>query len=132
MSVFVSLQISNPTPLARMGNYKTADDILQMIQSNTVNGRLPFQISTGLGMTMVTPLLLNVNPQVCDSSCSGLNAGQAAGLGIGLLIVGLACGILGTLLVFFVITRCCSKSSPRKDTPVNYEPQKDEVDIDEK
>jgi len=151
-----------------MGNYKTADDILQMIQRNTVNGRLPFQISTGLG-TMVTPQLLNVNgslpfqnstglgttvtpqlpmvtpqlpmvttqqpnvnPQVCDCSCSGLNAGQAAGLGIGLLIVGLACGILGTLLVLLVIRLCCSKSSPRKDAPVNYEPQKDEVEIDEK
>ena len=81
---------------------------------------------------MVTPLLLNVNPQMCDGSCSGLNTGQAAGLGIGLLIVGLACGILGTLLVFLVITLCCSKSSPQKDAPVNYEPQKDEVDIDEK
>ena len=81
---------------------------------------------------MVTPLLLNVNPQVCDDSCSGLNTGQAAGLGIGLLIVGLACGILSTLLVLLVIRLCCSKSSPRKDTPVNYEPQKDEVDIDEK
>ena len=128
MSVFVSLQISNPTPLARMGNYKTADDILQMIQSNTVDGRLPFQISTGLG-PMVTPQLLNVNPQVCDSSCSGLNTGQAAGLGIGLLIVGLACGILSTLLVLLVIRLCCSKSSPQKNFPVNYEKQTNELDV---
>jgi len=112
-----------------MGNYKTADAILQMIQNNTVNGRLPFQISTGLG-TMVIPQLLNVNPQVCDSSCSGLNNGQAAGLGIGLLIVGLVCGILGTLLVLLVIR--LFKSSPQNNAPVSYETQKDEVEIDEK
>ena len=97
-----------------------------MIQRNTVNGRLPFQISTGLGTTMVTPLLLNVNPQVCDDSCSGLNTGQAAGLGIGLLIVGLVCGILGTLLVLLVVRLCRSKSTTPKDAPVNYK-QKDEV-----
>ena len=109
-----------------MGNYKTADAILQMIQRNTVNGRLPFQISTGLGTTMVTPLLLNVNPQLCNGSCSGLNNGQAAGLGIGLLIVGLVCGILGTLLVLLVIRLCCSKSSPGKNAPVNYEKQTNE------
>jgi len=102
------------------------------------NGSLPFQNSTGLGTTvtpqlpMITTQQPNVNPQVCDCSCSGLNAGQAAGLGIGLLIVGLACGIFGTLLVLLVIRLCCSKSSPRKDAPVNYEPQKDEVEIDEK
>jgi len=91
------LHISNPTQLATTDDSIAADEILQMIQSNTVNGRLPFQISTGLGTTMVTPLLLNVNPQECDGSCSGLNTGQAAGLGIGLLIVGLTVGILCTL-----------------------------------
>ena len=78
---------------------------------------------------MVTPLLLNVNPQLCNGSCSGLNNGQAAGLGIGLLIVGLVCGILGTLLVLLVIRLCCSKSSPRKDAPVNYEKQTNELDV---
>ena len=103
-----------------------------MIQRNTVNGRLPFQISTGLGTTMVTPLLLNVNPQECDStddSCFGLNSGQTAGLGIGLFIVGLACGILGILLVLLAIKLCCSKSMTPKDSPVNYEKQKDEVSV---
>ena len=61
---------------------------------------------------MVTPLLLNMNPQEFDGvSYSGLNTGQAAGLGIGLLIVGLVCGILGTLLVLFLIRLCRSKSS---------------------
>ena len=97
-----------------------------MIQSGTVNGRLPFQISTGLGTTTVTPLLLSVNPQQCDGgSCFGLNDGQAAGLGIGLLIVGLVCGILGTLLVLLVIRLCRSKSSTPKDAPISY---KKEID----
>ena len=97
-----------------------------MIQSGTVNGRLPFQISTGLGTT-VTPLLLSVNPQDCDGgSCfAGLNDGQAAGLGIGLLIVGLVCGILGTLLVLLVIRLCCSKSSSPKSAPISYKKQDD-------
>ena len=76
---------------------------------------------------MVTPLLLNVNPQGCDGFCSGLNNGQAAGLGIGLLIVGLVCGILGTLLVLLVIRLCRSKSTTLKDAPVSYEKQEDEV-----
>jgi len=58
------LQILNPIQLATTDDSKTADEILQMIQRNTVNGRLPFQILTGLGTTMDTPLLLNVNPQV--------------------------------------------------------------------
>ena len=123
------MQILNPTQLATTDDSKTADEILQIIQRNTVNGRLPFQISTGLGTTMVTPLLLNVNPQLCDGSCSGLNTGQAAGLGIGLLIVGLVCGILGTLLVLLVIRLCCSKSSPQKNFPVNYEKQTNELDV---
>jgi hypothetical protein len=126
------LHISNTTQLATVENSKTADEILQMIQRNTVNGRLPFQISTGLGTTMVTPLLLNVNPQECDSvdnSCFGLNTGQSAGLGIGLAIVGLVCGILGTLLVLLVIKLCCSKSTTPKDSPVGYEKQADEVSV---
>jgi len=63
--MFVSLHISNPTPLATMENSKTADEVLQMIQRDTINGRLPFQISTGFGTTMVTPLLLNVNIRMC-------------------------------------------------------------------
>ena len=103
-----------------------------MIQRDMVNGWLPFQISTGLGTTVVTPLLLNVNPQECDrtdGSCFGLNTGQSAGLGIGLLLVGLACGILGTLLVLLVIRLCLSKSSTQKDAAVNYEKQEDEVAI---
>lgn len=103
-----------------------------MIQRDTVDGRLPFQISTGLGTTMVTPLLLNVDPQECDStddSCFGLNTGQTAGLGIGLLIIGLACGILGTLLVLLVIKLCCSKSTTPKDSSVTYEKQNDEVSM---
>ena len=113
------MQILNPTQLATTDDSKTADEILQIIESNTVNGRLPFQISTGLGTTMVTPLLLNVNPQVCNT-CSGLSNGQAAGLGIGLLIVGLAVGILCTLLVLLVIRLCRSKSTSPKDAPVSY------------
>ena len=103
-----------------------------MIQRNTVNGRLPFQISTGLGTTMVTPLLLNVNPQECDptdDSFFGLNTGQSVGLGIGLAIVGLVCGILGTLLVLLVIKLCCSRSTTPKDSHVSYEKQKDEVSV---
>ena len=103
-----------------------------MIQRNTTNGRLPFQISTGLGTTTVTPLLLSVNPQQCDPtgvSCFGLNTGQSAGLGVGLLLVGLACGILGTLLVLLVIRLCCSKSTAPKDSAVSYEKQEDEVSV---
>ena len=114
-------------------NSKTADEILRMIQRGTVNGRLPFQFSTGLGTTTVTPLLLNVNLQECDrtdGSCFGLNDGQAAGLGIGLLIVGLVCGILGTLLVLLVVKLCCSKSTvTQKNSPVSYEKQEDEVSV---
>ena len=96
-----------------------------MIQSGTVNGRLPFQISTGLGTT-VTPLLLSVNLQDCGGSCfAGLSEGQGAGLGIGLLIVGLVCGILGTLLVLLVIRLCCSKSSTPRDAAISYKKQDD-------
>ena len=81
---------------------------------------------------MVTPLLLNVNPQECDPTddpCFGLNTGQSAGLGIGLVIVGLACGILGTLLVLLVIKLCCSKSKTPKESSVSYEKQKDELSV---
>ena len=108
-------------------NSKTADEILQMIQRDTVNGRLPFQMSTGLGAMMVTPLLLSVNPQDCDGSCSGLSEGQGAGLGLGLLIVGLACGILITLLVLLVIRLCRSKFATPKDAPISYKKQEDEA-----
>ena len=104
-----------------------------MIQRNTTNGRLPFQISTGLGTTTVTPLLLNVNPQECDrtdGSCFGLNTAQSTGLGIGLLLVGLACGILGILLVLLVVKLCCfGKSTAPKEAPVSYEKQEDEVSV---
>ena len=125
--MFVSLHISNPTPLATTDNSKTADEVLQMIQHDTINGRLPFQISTGLGTRMVTPLLLNVNPHACDCSCSGLKDGQAAGLGMGMLILGLMLGILGTLLVLLIVWMCCFKSSTPKYARVRYEPQNDDV-----
>jgi len=110
-----------------MENSKTADEVLQMIQRDTINGRLPFQISTGLGTMMVTPLLLNVNPHVCDCSCSGLNDGQAAGLRMGMLILGLMLGILGTLLVLLFVWICCLKSTTPKYARVRYEAQEDDV-----
>ena len=97
-----------------------------MIRRGTDNGRLPFPISTGIGSTMVAPLLLSVNPQDCDGSCFGLSEDQGAGLGLGLLIVGLACGILGTLLVLLIIRLCRSKSATPKDAPVSYKKQEDE------
>lgn len=102
-----------------------------MIQRNTVNGRLPFQISVGLGNTMVTPLLIDLNPHKCDSAnipCFGLNAGQSTGLGVGLFVVGLACGILATLLVLLVVKLCCLKTTPSKSS-VTYEKQNNEVAV---
>ena len=97
-----------------------------MIQGGTVNGVLPFRIPTGLG-TMVSPLLLDVGAQECDGECDGigLRSGAAAGLGIGLFILGLLCGIAGTVLVPLVIKLCRSKSS--KDAAVTYEKHQDEV-----
>ena len=65
-------------------------------------------------------------------SCSDLNIGQAAGLGIGLLIVGLVSGIPGTLLVLLVIRLRRSKSTILKDAPVNYKKQEDKVEVDVK
>ena len=126
----MSVHISNLTQLAiaAVDNSVTANEAVQMIQRDTVNGVLPFQIQTGLG-TMVSPLLLHVDSRECDSNqdCDiiGLRSGAAAGLGIGVLIVGLLFGIAGTLLVLLVIRLCRSKSS--NDGPVSYEKQKDEV-----
>ena len=127
----MSVHISNLTQLAiaAVNNSITANEAVQMIQRDTVNGVLPFGIQTGLG-TMVSPLLLYVDSRECDSNreCDGigLRSGAAAGLGIGVLIVGLLFGIAGTLLVLLVIRLSCrSKSS--NDGPVTYEKQKDEV-----
>jgi len=81
---------------------------------------------------MVTPMLLNVNPQECNPaniSCFGLNPGQSAGLGIGLFTAGLAGGILGTLLVLLLIKLCCSKSTTPNDSSVSYGKQKDEASV---
>ena len=131
-----------------------------MLQRDTVNGRLPFQISTGLVNTMVTPLLLNVtpllpnatpllpnatpllpnatplllnvNPQLRNCSCSGLNDGQVAGLGMGMLIFGLMLGILSTLLVLLVVWICCFKSTTPKFTRLRYKAQEDDVSIGNK
>ena len=132
--IFVTFHIANLTRLASPPpgtTNVTANQAIQRIISNLApNGSLPFTIALNASMN-VTPIYVNVSRRAIPPPCplDQLPAWEVAVVVILFTSVGLVIGVIGTIIVYCVVTRIRKRRSVTMPT-ATYKKHEDEAEIE--
>ena len=122
------------------GKPVTATQAIEKLQSGAgKDNKLDFKIEVSPGQYS-SPYLVHIrtenktvylpsdSSQTEDENNSGLSDGGTAAISVLLLILGIALGVVGTLLALYILHRVRSKSTG-KTSAVSYKKQIDDVDV---
>ena len=132
--IFVTFHIANLTHLASPPpgtTIATANQAIQRIISNLgLNGTLPFTIALNASMN-VTPIYVNVSRRAIPPSCppDEVPAWEVAVVVILFTSVGLAIGVIGTIITYCLVT-CIRKRRSVIMERATYKKLEDKAEIE--